>query len=132
MAKELVLVPKRKYEHLLKLVKETEQKEQSGGQGTSEEIPPPESHIKRDDIVPNEGTNSSPDSRGESEMKGEEEKPRLYVNKPLSEMPFENSHALASSRKEADSVEASSRTRKSKMGSGIKRSRKGKWINYIV
>ena len=143
MAKELVLVPKSKYEHLLKLTNASGQTEQSGGQvDSSEKMPPPESDIKTNDVS-NETTNSSQDSRGESEKKMEEgegesenkmekEKPRLYVNKPLSKMPFKKPHLLASSRQKAGSIKTPSKTTKNRRESGRKKSRKEKWINYII
>ena len=100
-----MLVPKSQYEHLLKLTKESDQNEQSGGQVDNQvDIPPPESNIKTKDNVSNEKTSSSEDSKGDDENNGEQEKPRLYVNKPLSKMPFDNPHVIASSAKKAESV----------------------------
>ena len=84
MARELVLVPKSQYEHLLKLTKGSDQNEQSGGQVDNQvDIPPPEFNTKTKDNVSHEKTSSREDSKGDDENNGEQEKPRLYVNKPL-------------------------------------------------
>ena len=74
----------RLYEHLLKLAKDTEQTEQCGGQvgNTDENTPNP-------DIESKDNISDAKSSGSELEKNIEDvEKPRLYVDKPLSEMPF--------------------------------------------
>ena len=104
-----------------------------GGQvNNQEDIPPPESNIKTEDNVSNEKTSNSKDSRGDGEDNGEQEKPKLYVNKPLSEMPFDNQHVPASDTKKSGTANTRFKNVKIKRASTIRRNRKGKWINYII
>ena len=87
MALELVLVPKSKYEHLLKLAKDTEQTEQCGGQVGNTDKNTPNPGIESKDNI-SDAKYSGSESKDELEKNIDEEKSRLCVDKPLSEMPF--------------------------------------------
>lgn len=110
MARELVLVPKSKYEHLLKLVKDNEQTGQGGGgqvenanENTSSN---PDKKMKdttsnekistglEDNITENKASTTT-ESKDENGKEGGEEKARLYVDKPLAEMPFDKAKFIA-------------------------------------
>lgn len=134
MARELVLVPKGKYEHLLKLVDESGQNEQSGGQiGNQEDIPPLDPEIKTKDSSSNERTSvASEDTKEENEENTGVVKPRLYVNKPLSEMPFDKSKALTSSKRKRVGTKASLNKKNPKRVNGKKGNSKARWINYVI
>jgi len=100
MAKELVLVPKSQYERLLK---SAEKVEQSGGQLEKEERK-------------SEELNLSQDNSDEEKRRAE---PTLYVDKPLSEMPF--------------NVSLPREKRKMKRHlTRDKRTKRMRWINYVV
>lgn len=133
MARELVLVPKSKYEHLLKLAKDTEQTEQSGGQVGNRDQNTPEPDIKSTDNISDEKDSNS-ESKYENDKSTEgQEKPRLYVDKPLSEMHFDNTNVIASRGKMVSRVKRKSvKERKSAHSSGMKTSAKARWINYII
>ena len=128
MARELVLVPKGKYEHLLKLAG---QNEQSGGQIQNQtDISPPDPDIQTKNDTSNvRGRN---DNTKENEENEGAVKPALYVNKPLSEMPFNKPKALAPVLKQTGGSKTSLIKRKRKPVTKPKGNTKAKWINYVI
>lgn len=132
MARELVLVPKSKYEHLLKVAKQPEENEQSGGQLGSTEEYTQSPNIKPKNNISDENESAS-ENKYENEKNTEsEEKPKLYVDRPLSEMPFDSTRGIASRSKKAKRVKKSPRKRKLARSSGTKRRTNSRWINYII
>ena len=142
MARELVLVRKSQFEHLVKLANESVvQEEQSGGQSENNrvDIPSPDSYLKTENDTSDVGTGLGDDSgkekisKEENDNKTGEEKPRLYVNKPLSEMPFDTSKVSVSDKKKRDKA-GKTTLNKTKLQSVSKRKRKPKarWINYLI
>ena len=135
MARELVLVPKSKYEHLLKLAKNAEQTEQSGGQVGNTEGNTPNPGIGSKDNISDEKFNTS-ESKKELEKNTKEEegeKPRLYIDKPLSEMPFGKTKFIASRGKMvAREKRTSLKEKKLESLNGTKKGAKSRWINYII
>lgn len=141
MARELALVPKNKYEHLLKLVKGNEEIKQSGGRQdeNANENTPSNSNIESKDSISDGKTSyglednitdkkaSIPiDSKGETGKGTGEEKPRLYVNRPLSEMPFVRAKFIAPRGKLSHRSQRKEKHRKGEKGAN------SRWINYII
>lgn len=135
MAQELVLVPKMKYEYLLKRAEEYDSNIQSGKGKTENGI---SGQIIREQ---NEGTKRSADVKTDVSSVHETDKQsndvsetdsnhqsskklNLFVQAPLSKMGF--SHKSKHSRKTRKANEKSKRSIPSKSNSKLK------WINYIV
>lgn len=136
-----MLVPKSKYEHLLKLVKGNEEIEQSGGrQDENGNVnSPSNSNIESKDSISDGKTSnglednimdkkaSIPiDSKGENGKGSGEEKPRLYVNRPLSEMPFDKGKFIAPRGKLSHRSQRKEKQRKREKGAT------SRWVNYII
>ena len=129
MARELVLIPKTKYEHLLRLTEEKnnmgkENKEQSGGQLDSQILTNNADAITS--VPKNEQARELTTMDSDLNQNVKEEKAKFYVDKPLERMPFK-SKLLTPKRKRAPQrhskkVDAST--------DEIKKS--AKWINYVV
>ena len=140
-ARELVLVPKSQFEHLLQQVKDAENTEQSGGRVSEEN--PVGIDVKTNETTSNEQANNASQDNvsdenitlDESKDKGieSEEKPRLYVDKPLSDMPFENPKFIASRGKMlGKGRRKATKGRKNRQIGGKKKGTKARWINYII
>lgn len=80
----MVLVPKNKYEHLLKLEDEFKPSVQTGGQNRQEssEIPTQKTDETMSEVA------TIPKKEQTNLVNTTEEKPRLFVDKPLSKMHF--------------------------------------------
>lgn len=131
MARELVLVPKMKYERLLEQVKEPEQNEQSGGNVEHRGVNSPIPSIKGEHNISNEKPSNS-DSKDESEESTEDVvKPRLYVHKPLSDMPFDSRMSTISGGKKKNTKKTFNR-RELARSREKKNIAKTRWINYVV
>ena len=93
---------------MLKLANGSEQNEQRGGQlDNKAEIQTLDTNLKtKDDISDVRAgvgykSGKEESSKEENADKTGEEKPRLYVNKPLSEMPFDTSKVPVSSKRKS-------------------------------
>lgn len=129
MASELVLVPKTKYEHLLMLSEKNKSNEQSGGQleTKNETSSIPDNTMVENALNERESTN---DTRDVNETQTENiEKPRLYVDKPLSKMNFSTRKLIARKEKK---VKTNVNERKFTRTNGRNKNVKTKWINYTI
>lgn len=138
----MVLIPKTKYEHLLKLDEKTEQSDQTGGQrdfkktsDISSNNSDNNSHIatqKTDETISSAVT---PPNKEENEAvisTKKPENPRLYVNKPLSKMHFVRKYSREKGvKKKVTQKKVTSKkvTTSSKQQKGAKFM---KWINYTI
>ena len=135
MARELVLVPKIKYERLLKLNDKSEQSEQLGGQVETRDGSPMVSDGKETrEIVNSDEKLESAEKQKSTESA---EKPYLYVDKPLSKMHF-GKKIISSSRNRSKKVfKTYPNNKKNDKGKPARASKKVKsaklpWTNYIV
>lgn len=104
MARELVLIPKNKYEHLLKISENYVPNEQIGGQREDRDLPSSdlgtdENNFREKQMSSKNENQVRSDSKDGNET-SPEEKPRLYVDKPLSEMPFDRIVSVANQKNE--------------------------------
>lgn len=159
MARELVLIPKTKYEHLLKRVEEYNQlergkEEQTGGQLENSEVI---SSIGGDKPEINMSTGNERNSADDKETKRSIEDAKLtklYVDKPLSKMPFSRIALTSPDNKKKIGVKTNvhkglfndDKKRSDKKKSEItnsngkkrnqykdrKKSAKMRWVNYII
>lgn len=129
MAQELVLIPKTKYERLLKLSEKTDHNEQNGGQLENKnevssilDDKSKENILKENKIIK--------DSKHENEIKKnmEEEKSRLYVDKPLSQMKF-SIRKLSRGKIKDETTNGRKLARSHGKTKNIKSTR---WINYTI
>lgn len=151
MARELVLIPKTKYEHLLKLSENYIPNEQIGGQREDRELSSPDLDMENNNSREKQMSSKDENQVGSDSKVGNEtspeEKPRLYVDKPLSKMPFDRIK-LASPTKKRKRVKTNIdigllNNEKKKNSANTKFSRKkqteskdkrkgAKWINYVI
>lgn len=152
MARELVLIPKTKYEHLIKLSEDYKPDEQIGGQRDNTDLESPVLGTKNKNSEENQM--SSGGSKDENQVSSDskdrnepstEEKPRLYVDKPLSKMPFDRikSKSPTKRRKKGAKTNIDIRLLNEEKTKSAKFSRKkriqskgntkgAKWINYVI
>ena len=129
MARELVLIPKTKYEHLLKLSekvnlteKEINKQEQIGGQlkiDTKENI-----NDTINEVPENDQTRELSKMDTNANKTAKEDKPRFYVHKPFKKMPFK------SKRLDVKSKRAPKKYYKKQDAATTQK--RVKWINYVV
>ena len=129
MARELVLVPKSKYEHLLKLTENSkhteqiEQIEQKGGQqeNSDENLLKPD--LEETSSHERQMTSDNIDEKSTEQL----EKAKLYVDKPLSKMPFDrNKKKKGVKRIDNDKRKTRRSDRRLKNGGKLQ------WINYTI
>lgn len=80
MARQLILIPKTKYEHLLKSI-EDKNHQQKGGRSE-------ENESEVDSVIPEQPASKGEQQQHNNETTEPEVKPSMYVEKPLSEMTF--------------------------------------------
>jgi hypothetical protein len=135
MANELVLVSKGKYEQLLKLAEERRHSEQSGGQLKDRDDIPPVVNLTQDSNISSQNLSSSGDSENFDKHQNPNEnveKPKLYVNKPLSKMPFDSKMSALSGGNNKGKMKTTPQRRKRLYHSREKKGGKSQWINYLV
>ena len=117
MAKEFVLVPRHKYEHMEELLTKTDKTRTLSNQDGGENDSP----IKLESSEVNRSQDSAQDDTGspilhhKADKQFEREPPQLYVKRPLSQMGFYKD----------DNVNNDGVRRK-------RRALKPKWINYTI
>lgn len=130
MAQELVVLPKRKYEHLLKLVEESKETEQTGGQleNREETLKIPQS--KSEETIPSGPIDSKKNETETATSAKQPEISRLYVDKPLSKMHFTRGKTMSSKK---TSAKMHSNRKKVVHSNGKKKGAKlQRWINYTI
>ena len=132
MARELVLVPKSKYEHLLKLMensKHTEQIEQKGGQQENRDENLLKPDLEETSSQERQMTSDNIDEKSTEQL----EKAKLYVDKPLSKMPFDKIKFTRSPNIKKKGVKRiGNGKRKTRRSDGLKKGGKLQWINYTI
>jgi hypothetical protein len=132
MAREMVLVPKIKYEQLLKLSDPVEKTEQTGGQSENrdEHLSTP---LNSTETSSSEKQIVISSSRDENDNNITQlDKPRLYIDKPLSKMSFGRMKLTGSRNKRKKGVTTKTRGKKLTKLSEMQKGIKLQWINYTI